>query len=464
MANISNKDFNIPDALQEVALLKFLTLRDNYNKYISYIKDFNLEPETSFILDSITKFYEEFPDKESIPLSELLLFNSVRNKLSKRKELISELFSKLENLNVSSQLIQENFNILLERYYSSEILFKLSSALEANESDVLSEIRETIDEYEDAKLRLEDKEKHIVTQDITQIVQKRQEKPGLKWRLSSLNTHLGELRGKTLGHLFARVDTGKTSFVISEMSYWVSQLKDDECIIHFNNEEDGEKLMARFYQALLNVDQNALFTNPEKCRQMFIKAGGNRYILYDNAVINIEDIEAQLKSRNVKAIVIDQADKIYFHGMNKLGDVARLQMTYSKLRELSKKYDVHILTVGQASVTAENKKYLVPSDIDSSKTLKPGEFDYIIGIGKLFGKDTIDENIDVRYIHLCKNKLGTGLHAKFETLVNTARAIYREPTYEELEAAYGMPSPKTSPTDLAYMVEGTNTDTTGLIP
>ena len=125
-------------------------------------------------------------------------------------------------------------------------------------------------------------------------------------------------------------------------------------------------------------------------------------------------------------------------------------MVYAKLREISKKYDVHVLTVGQASQSAENKKWLLPTDLDSSKTLKPGEFDYIIGIGKLFG-DSISGAVDIRYMHLCKNKLGTGNHAQFEAIIDTSRALYREPTYKELELAYGNIPSDTAPDRLAYM-------------
>lgn len=438
--------------MQEIALLKFLTVRDNFEKYIRYVSDFNLEQETSSILKAIKDFFEEYKDKDSISVAELVLFNNLKNPLTKNKELYQELFTSLDKLDVDSKLIKENFNNLLEKYCASELLFKITSFLENQDKNFVPAIQEELDKFEDAKLRLNDSASKFVTTDIATIVKKREEKPGLHWRIESLNTHLGDIRGKTLGHIFARVDTGKTSFVLSEEAFWVKQLKDDECIVHFNNEEDGEKLMTRFYQALLNVDKTVLFSLPDKCKKEFDRLGGNRFKLYDEAIISIEDIEDVLKTHNVRALVIDQADKIVFHGQNKLGDVARLQMTYAKLRELSKKYDVHILTVGQASQSAENKKWLLPTDIDSSKTLKPGEFDYIIGIGRLFG-EPISSGLDIRYIHLCKNKLGTGNHAQLEVLINTQRALYREPTYEELEIAYGNIPKDASPEQLPFMAD-----------
>ena len=88
-------DINVNEAMQEIALLKFLTNKENYNKYIRYIKEFNLEQETSTVLNSITDYYKEFPDKENILISELIIYNSLRNPLIKKRELYSELFQKL---------------------------------------------------------------------------------------------------------------------------------------------------------------------------------------------------------------------------------------------------------------------------------------------------------------------------------------------------------------------------------
>ena len=82
----------------------------------------------------------------------------------------------------------------------------------------------------------------------------------------------------------------------------------------------------------------------------------------------------------------------------------------------------------------------MPSDLDGSKTLKPGEFDYIIGIGKkLDDMHTDQENL--RYLHLCKNKLGTGMHAKIEVTFDPTRARYSEPVYNELGGDYTYSKP-----------------------
>ena len=419
---------------QEIALLKFLLSRANYDKYIVYVRELNMEPESETLLRSIGDYYKEYPDKEEIAPQELILFCHNRNPAIKKRGAYTEFFNQLGNPKLNTKVIAETFNVIMERYFASEILFKISEAIEQEDSGILDTVQQDIEKFEKVKLKLTNQRVQYTDNDIVKLVKKQEDIPGIRWRVSSLNHHLGEIRGKTLGHVFARVDTGKTSFVLSEEAYWVTQIADDEVIIHFNNEEDGEKLMTRFYQALLNCSKENLIAKPAAAKKEFMARGGNKFKLYDDAIITIEDIDEILSSYKgkCKAIVVDQADKLHFVGASKMGDVARLQMIYAKLRELSKKHDCHVLTVGQASVAAENKKWLLPSDLDSSKTLKPGEFDYIIGIGKIFS-DTIPGPEQVRYVHLCKNKLGTGQHAQLEVIFDPSRALYREPSYKELE-------------------------------
>jgi acid stress-induced BolA-like protein IbaG/YrbA len=415
-------------AFQELALIKFLLSKENFEKYSPYIKGLNFEKESEILLKSIKSYFEEYPTKEAISVEELLLYNSLKNPLVKQREIFASIFTKLDTLDFNTKLVEENFNNILENYSASKILFKLSDAIEDNKKNFLVEdIKPDIEEFENLKLKLAKKQYNFVSSNIKDILAKQQEQPGVMWRITGLNSHLGAARGRTLGHVFARVDTGKTSFIISEITNWISQLKDDEIILHLNNEEDGEKLMERIYQSFLCASKEDLHTYTEDAHEAFIKKGGDKhYKLYDEAIIDLEDIKGMLETYNVRVMVIDQADKLHFQGEAKLGDVARLQYIYAHLRELAKKYNVHVLTVGQAAVSAENKKWLMPSDMDSSKTLKPGEFDYIIGIGRVTSEDMGTIMSSTRYIHLCKNKLGTGQHAQLEVIIDTARALYHD--------------------------------------
>jgi replicative DNA helicase len=75
--------------------------------------------------------------------------------------------------------------------------------------------------------------------------------------LNWLNKSLGSLRKGDFGFIFARPETGKTTFLASEMTHMVTQTEGD--ILWFNNEEQGKKVAFRCYQALFGVDSETLF-------------------------------------------------------------------------------------------------------------------------------------------------------------------------------------------------------------
>lgn len=407
---------------QEYTLVKFLLTRDNYNKYYKFIKSLNLEQETKLLISSIASYFEEYKDTEVISVDNLVLYINTKNPIAKQGDIFNAIVDKLSGTNINDALIKENFNSILEYYYGTNLLYLITESIEDKKAGFLDKATEILTDFNDVKLKILNKEDKFVNNNILELVKKKVSQPGLAWRVGCLNTHIGDLKGKSLGHVFARVDTGKTSFVLSEAANWIGQLKDDEVIVHFNNEEDGEKLMQRFCQSLLAVTKEQLEQYPTECNDEFKKRGGEKFKLYDSAVIFIEDIESVLKEHNVRMVIIDQADKLHFSGDKSVGDVARLQAIYAKLRELAKKYGCDILTVGQASQSAENKKWLSTTDLDGSKTLKPGEFDYIIGIGRVQESDQMDNGI--RYIHLCKNKMGTGQHAQQSVFIDTTTAVY----------------------------------------
>jgi replicative DNA helicase len=222
---------------------------------------------------------------------------------------------------------------------------------------------------------------------------------------------LGNLEGGTLGHIFARPETGKTSFLASEITNLVSQLEQDETILWCNNEQEESKVLTRFYTTLLNAPEEKIINNIEAAKLAYIQRMGDKIKLYDNAYISTDGIRHLIKTINPRVVVIDQGDKVSFSGSNKLEGHSRLKELYRMFRELAKEFNTHIITVGQASSEAAGKKWLEMHHMDNSRTAKPGEMDYIIGIGMQLSTSDVGEEDELRYLHLCKNKC-TGVHSK----------------------------------------------------
>jgi len=216
-------------------------------------------------------------------------------------------------------------------------------------------------------------------------------------------------------------NTGKTSLLASETTWIARQLPEEDCILWCNNEQAGFKIIQRLYSCMLNQPDDKILANVAQAKELYYKYGGNKIHVYDNAFISIEQIKYLLKSYKPRLLIVDQGDKVSFAGGVKLEGHARLKELYRQFRELAKEYDTHILTVGQASSEADGKKWLTMNHMDNSKTAKPGEMDYIIGVGK-----TNDESEDeLRYLSLSKNKL-TGKHTKYTVKFNHLTGRYED--------------------------------------
>jgi len=220
--------------------------------------------------------------------------------------------------------------------------------------------------------------------------------PGLRWRLNFLNKSLGSLRKGDFGFIFARPETGKTTFLASEVTHMVSQT--DGHVLWFNNEEQGNKVGIRVFQAALGLNTGDLFRNVESKQNQYEVLTGNRIIILDFEDSSSKSkIEAVLKQYNPALIIFDQIDKI--RGFKGERNDLELKQIYQWAREIAKTY-APVIAVSQASGEAEGKLFLTMDMVDGSKTAKQGEADWILGIGK-----EQDNTSRTRYFNISKNKL-----------------------------------------------------------
>lgn len=125
-------------------------------------------------------------------------------------------------------------------------------------------------------------------------------------------------------------------------------------------------------------------------------------------------------------VIIDNMDKV--KGFSADREDMRLHEIYKWGRELAKTY-CPVISVGQADATGHNNKWIDEAQMANSKTGKPSELDFIIGIGRV-DKEGYE---DVRYINIPKNKLRgdnhtlEGLrHMKAEVLLKPSLSLYED--------------------------------------
>lgn len=332
---------------------------------------------------------------------------------------LDNLLLQIEEADIAPEMFQERLKTLQERSLAYDLTLALIDVTEGRKT--LSEVSALMQQVEDIEEKIETE---FVTDDLEEIYNDTVHIPGLKWRLPSLNESLGSLRKGDFGFVFARPETGKTTFLASEVSYFAEQA--ERPILWFNNEEGGKKVKARIFQASLGLTLPELYSDRKKSYNDYIYRTKGNILLYDNATATKRNIEKIIKDINPSLVIFDQIDKI--KGFNADRNDLRLGSIYIWARELAKSY-CPIIGVCQSDVSGEGKKWLTMDNVAESKTAKQAEADFILGIGA-----THEIGMEfVRYLHLSKNKLSGDetsdpslRHGRMEVLIDPQRARYKE--------------------------------------
>jgi replicative DNA helicase len=252
---------------------------------------------------------------------------------------------------------------------------------------------------------------------------------GLRWRLETFNKSLGSLRKGDFGFFYARPETGKTTMLASEATFMAEQIANmgDGCVLWFNNEEQGDKVKTRCFQAMYGATTHELYgDNYEHYRNHWLENWSNRIRILEEKRITSKLVEQVCAKYNPKLIIFDQLDKIVW-GESERNDL-KLKAIYQWAREISAAY-APFIAVCQAGGSAEGKKYLDMNDVDSSSTAKQGEADFMFGIGK--SHDEKEES--QRFISISKNKLigdedsvEDMRHAKVPVIIQPTIARYQD--------------------------------------
>ncbi len=387
--------------MNEIYILRVLLKRELYIKYRKYI-DVKEPSDVVKLYQLLDKLHSEL--QRDITVQEFCMFSD-REQLDYKDQLL--------DVSVEDNAIEK---LLTEWSYRQWAYEHAKVAVEVYEGrkDMLS--------LQEHALTIPKEETLIktpwVTDSVEELKQAVDRSNGLRWRLPSIQNTLGCLRKGDFGFIFARPETGKTTFLATNVTYFAGQA--DNPVIWLNNEEEGRKVKSRLMQSALQMPYDRFMSiESNKIEEEYLKRTNGMLKLGDFAVLHRRDVERILQEENPSLLVIDQIDKI--KGFKSDKREVMLGELYLWAREMAKTY-CPIIGVCQASSSAENKKWLTMDDVAESKTSKAAEGDFIIGIGKVH-----DENYEsLRFLHFIKNKL-TGRHDKI-----TCRILPEIARYEDI--------------------------------
>lgn len=190
----------------ELHLIKRLLSKEAFNKYINYIK----------VPQELKKHYKILTT----------LHESVTTNLSLDDYLLHARQEGCDYLDTlkESETGDESLDILLRkaavRSWSQDLAL-LAVDVSEGKKDIsdLSSLYDSLSELQGEEETQED----FVTDDINEILKQTDRSGGLQWRLPSLRRNLGGVKQGMFGIIYARSNTGKTTFGASEISFMAKQ-------------------------------------------------------------------------------------------------------------------------------------------------------------------------------------------------------------------------------------------------
>ena len=381
----------------ELFIIKLLLVKSVYNRYRAYVKPKQDIKPLYHVLDDLQKKFDR-----DITLDEFALH---------AREGGCEFVDALLQSEVEHDSLEDLLQKISIRNWAEQVAIQAVDVAEGRR-DV-----EDLDELYDSKdaiVKEVIKEDPFTTDNLEMLADTCSRGAGIKWRLPALQELVGSLNTGDFGFIFARPETGKTTFLASEISHFAEQV--DRPVLWFNNEEGGDRVKSRIYQASLGITSLDLYGDTRHNQELFLEKTHGNIKLLDRGFITKREVELMVKQLNPALIVFDQIDKI--KGFKGDRDDLLLGSIYIWARELAKEY-CPVIGVCQASVSAEGKKWLRSDDIAKSKTEKYAEADFILGIGK-----SNDMGMqEIRFINVIKNKL-TGVHPQIECRIQADIARY----------------------------------------
>lgn len=409
--------------LPELAIIKTLLIYNIYNKYNIYINTLyikELDENLFQIFLSLYRLMEKEQRDCSLDDLQTWFLSEKPNLKKKERDCYSSIFQEISKITVSESIVEE----LLEAIKRKEQLQTLAIAAFDVSSGTrpMEDVQTLFDEISKPVQKSEATE--FVTDDLELLYTKAVKEPGLRWRLNSLNQSLGSLRKGDFGFIFARPETGKTTLLASEITNMASQVSSP--ILWFNNEEQGNKVKIRCYQAALGIPLEQLFIDRKKAQEEYLNLTKGNIKIYDQSIITKTDVEQICYTLLPSLIVFDQIDKI--SGFRADRNDLELGEIYIWARELAKNF-APVVGICQADGTAEGVKWLTMGHVVNAKTSKQSEADWILGIG--LSHEAGYEF--TRHFNVSKNKLlgdedstPTMRHGRWDVQIEPSIARYKD--------------------------------------
>jgi hypothetical protein len=198
----------------------------------------NLERELKLLFNLVSNYYKDYEAK-SITQEELTTYYSLKYPNAKEREMHLDLIKEAFASKVTMELLRSHIDQLIEKHKATKMVNKLLPVMEGEKYGVLDTLRTDIDDY---TALLHNPPDSVVVPvpcelSVEELIAQEIDDGGLRWHLDELTNIIGGCRKKTLGLIYAFVDTGKTSFSMAAVVAFAKQLVGTEDVIAYCGNE-----------------------------------------------------------------------------------------------------------------------------------------------------------------------------------------------------------------------------------
>ena len=389
----------------QTSLLKSLLSSEFYQENCNRVKP-------SIFDDTYTKLYKTIGEahqrySHDLSAADISAIWAVNNSTATRAE--HEVFQDaLTEVDAATPVSLDVAKDVIEQLWRQETFREIAQlSLNASEGsmDILSKIYEKVEQVKEG-LVAEDDLGDPVTDDIHELLASASDAARWPFNIETLSRHVYGIGPSEFAVVFARPETGKSSFGVSLSAAPGGWCQQGARVLMLGNEESMKRTRLRAIQAWNGWSAKEVEAKPEEAVARFA-AIKDRFIMKDVQEWDFSKVDRYITRFKPDIVIIDQLDKVNIDGSFNSSH-EKLREVYRRAREMAKRHECALVAVSQASADAEGRTRLDFSMMENSKTGKAAEADLIIGIGK-HGQSDDGEPDTMRFLNVSKNKL-SGYH------------------------------------------------------
>lgn len=377
----------------ELPLIKILNHPERFSTYRDQVQEYILTEEGKFVIKNMEAYFDSYakPIENWIDFGTWVFTTKAPGISGTKKAIYKQVLEKLDSLE-DTQEEKDIFEALIRRTYSLRISNVANSILQ----DSTVEFEEIGKEYVEGQLELDKLSSPVAKLDDIFDFDEQQGQGGWTWRLNELNRSLGKLRKGDFLIFGGRPDSGKTTLLASEITYFAGQTTGTFLVL--TNEERASKMRRRIVQAALGKTNAEMEKDWDATKILYNSTCSANIVCMDIYSMNTADLDKLFKKVRPELVVFDQLSKVHLKAASN-NDAERLQKLASKAREWSANFPV--ITTIWAGADAGGTQYIEMEQLYGSKTGMQGEADAIVTIGRSY-----DPKLkNARFLFVPKNKL-----------------------------------------------------------